>query len=35
MILAQAVLEIFCSQASRKIEKVDNSVIDLQILTKS
>ena len=39
MTLAQAVLEIFCSQASigfnEKIEKGDNSVMDLQNFTKS
>ena len=39
MTLTQAVLEIFCSQASfgynEKIEKGDNSVMDLQNFTKS
>ena len=40
MTLAQAVLEIFCSQASiclylEKTEKGDDSVIDLENFTKS
>ena len=35
MTLAQAVLEIFCSQASIGFEKGDNSVMDLQNFTKS
>ena len=35
MTLAQAVLEIFCSQASIGFEKGDNSVMDFQNFTKS